>query len=429
VSIAEVVASGIEKVLLEDLEDLRPQLVRAGAIVPDVAGEDGGGEDPDGGDECRARAASGQTIDDLIAAAEPILGRDLTEFALALPALRGIGIDGEEWVETEEPNPAEEVPGQAPDSEGDEPPALAEVLAAASMSERARFKRFVERLIERAPGYPMLVRTLALRTLLHGTRHEVWGEEEWPERIEKSLRALTAPGDEPGEAERAAASSLAALALALLRSEVTHLSVRDESTLRYERAFAAVAPLLEPLDPEQVELLAPEMPAPLDDVAVEAAEEIVAEALAPSVGAERAVRLLAEDYDAEARIRDDGTIDLSEPLPPFAEPQLFLALGLVGDEGPIAVRGRIDDRTAVLAVWKAPHLVVERSNTQRWGRLFKLPSTLSPLSYAKLDAGLPHTLASWMAGESRPELALDLLGLAEIQSTPSELSAGPGSDS
>lgn len=56
---------------------------------------------------------------------------------------------------------------------------------------------FVERVVERAPGYPMVVRTLAVRTLLHSIAAHLCPDDGWPPLLADALGALGAAGDEP----------------------------------------------------------------------------------------------------------------------------------------------------------------------------------------------------------------------------------------
>ena len=139
------------------------------------------------------------------------------------------------------------------------------------------------------------------------------------------------------------------------------------------------------------------------------------EVLEPRGGTEKAVRLLAEEHGIETSLHGSATIEFSEPLPRHAEPQLYLALGLTRKEGPIVARGMIEDGMSVLAIWKAPYLVVERCNRRHWGRMFQLPEALSPLHYANPDAERPREVASWTGEEFRPEQAEDRLRLAAPQ--------------
>ena len=416
----EVAIDGLGAALLADVEELRGHLLRVGALVP--IGTASAGEESDEdldrqADLPSARPASGQTLEDYLAACEPVLGREMTEFALVLPALPGLGGDFDASLAGLESDlDDEEEPGDDEESAA----GLSEVLGKLPDRERDRWRRWVERLVERAPELSMVIRTLALRSVLHGIAEGIWTEERWPEILAAATGALAVGGDEPGAEERAAAASLGAIAVALLCSEVERLSVRDEQALRYEAAATAVAPLLPDFDPERVEMLAPEMPEPLrGGAALEACLRVVEDALEPPSGAEHAVWLLDEEHGIEAWLDDDGAIELERSLPAVAEPQLCLALGLAREPGPLVARGTIEGRVGVVAVWAGPYLVVERSRGERrWGRLFRLPDSLSPLNFASLDRELPAPVASWEGDRPPPQAARNLLRLAAPRALP-----------
>jgi hypothetical protein len=413
-----IAIEGLGTALLADIDELRGHLLNVGALVP-VSAPDGDGESDaqEIGDEPSptARPAPAQTLEDYLAACDPVLGREMTGFALVLPALPGLGSNfGEDLEELDTDFEDGEITlANEGDLDDVAAPNLTETLHALSDTERSRWRRWVERLVDRSDGYPMIIRTLALRSVLHGVADGVWTDERWPLILTCAVAALASPGDEATDDELAAAGSLGAIALALARTEVPRFSVRDEHTMRFEAVARDVAPLLPYIDAERVELLAPGMPEALMRTGIlDACMRVASEVLEPQSGAEKAVRLLAEEHGIEAELDGSATIEFSEPLPRYAEPQLYLALGLAREEGPIVARGTIDDGTAVLAIWKAPYLVVERSNRRHWGRMFQLSEALTPLNYANPDAERPPELASWAGEEPRPEQAQALLQLA-----------------
>lgn len=410
-----VAVEGLGTALLADVEELREHLLKAGALVPASppgSSEESGTEETGDEPSPQARPAPGQTLEDYLAACDPVLGREMTEFALVLPALPGLGPDlGADPQELDTDFEDDEPPPGDEDDPDDVPaPDLTETLRALSDTERSRWQRWVERLVDRSDEYPMVVRTLALRSVLHGVADGIWTDGGWPPILSDAVAALASPGDEATDEELAAAASLGAIALALIRAEVPRLSVRDERMLRFEAAVRDVSPLLPHFDVDRVELLGPGMPERLTEIGVlDACMQVAGEVLEPQNEAEKAVRLLAEEHGFESWLDGGATIVFSEPLPRHAEPRLYLALGLARGEGPVVARGTTEDGTAVLAAWKAPNLVVEWRGRQRWGRMFQLSTGLSPLNYANLDAGRPREVASWAGEEDRPEQAEDLL--------------------
>lgn len=409
----DVAIHGLGTQLLADIDELRGHLLRVGALVPTSAPDPSNNDEdtPDKTDLPRARPAPGQSLEDYVAACDPVLGREMTEFALVLPALPGIGLEFDETMAGLDTDADEEAQASSDEEESDGASGLTATLGNLREEERERWRRWVERLVGLSPNYPMVVRTLALRSFLHGMAEGVWEAEQWPALLADATRALGAPGDEPTEDERAAAGSLGAIALALQRNDVQRFSIRDEQTMRYEAVASAISPLLPYFDPERVERLAAGMPEPLTgSAALAASQRVVGEVLEPPTGSERSVRLLLDEHDIGARVSETGVIELTEPLRQHAQPLLLLALGLARDAGPLAVRGTIAGGAEVVAVWDSPLLVIERRAQHVWGRLFRLPPSLSPLNFTSLEDELPRP-ETWMGQEDPPAEAARLLRL------------------
>jgi hypothetical protein len=108
-------------------------------------------------------------------------------------------------------------------------------------------------LVERSPHHPLVVRALAVRTLLHSIAADLWPGDVWPPLLADALRALATGGGQPRDEEQTAAGSLAAIGLGVLCTTVRRMSWRDERQLRYTAAAAAVAEGLVHRDAEQIE--------------------------------------------------------------------------------------------------------------------------------------------------------------------------------
>lgn len=399
--------------LLSDIEELRTHLLVAGATVrtprsqPDNDIEDPTVEVP------VARPAPGQTLEDFLEACDPVLGQRMTEFALVLPALPGIGVSVEEEVGTLESDEDEDLP-ESPGEAEEKGRSVRGALHRATPDQRERYRQFVERLVERSPQYPMLIRTLAVRTMLHSIGAGLWSDEAWPELLAGALRALAARGDEPNEWERRAAASLAAVGLGLLRTDVPRMSRRDEHQMRYSHTADELAALLVHRDPEQLLELAKELSGPLAGAPGAAAAELAAEeALNPPRGVDRAVGLLAEEQEIEAHVSGDATIVLVDPIRGLPEPQMARVLDLAGEAGPVFGRATTMEGRDVLAAWCAPWFVVERG-TQTGKTMvsaWRLPGqTLYTLT---TGAELPRPDVASFAGADRPEEVAGLLALAD----------------
>lgn len=415
----DVVRDGLGSQLLADLDELRAHLLAVGATVraPHAAEPAQQTSPGDGGELPVARPAPGQTLEEFLEACDPVLGRRMTEFALVLPALPGVGAALDEEVGTLDTD-TDQTDADESNADGREHSGrtIRGELKRQTPDERRRYRWFVERLIERAPGYPLLVRNLGLRTLLHSISAHLWPDDEWPPLLADALHALAAGGDEPRLEEQTAAGSLAAVGLALLRTDVPRMSVRDERQMRYASAGAAVARLVIHRDPNQVEMLAAELPERLAGPAgVQAAEQAAEETLNPLRSVERAVRLLAEERDLSAHIRGDATIVIDDPLAGVPEPMMILALRLADDPGPVFARAQTVEGRPVLAAWCSPWLAVERVGKTgvKFGRAWTMGGAGQSLHGIDLLAELPRADCRWEPGQLRPDEVRDLLAMAD----------------
>jgi hypothetical protein len=415
----EVIRSGLGPQLLADIDELRAHLLAVGATVrvPRPADTD----ESDEGDDTElpvARPAPSQTLEEFLEACDPVLGRRMTEFALVLPALPGVGAALDEEIgtlDTDTDETAAEEDQGLEDGAGRDGRTIRDELNQRSPDERRRYRWFVERLVERSSTYPMIIRTLAVRTLIHSIAASLWPADEWPPLLADALGALAASGDEPRPEEVTAAGSLAAIGLGLLRTDVLRMSRRDEHQMRYTSAGAAVAGLLSHRDPHQIEILAQALPRRLAGPAgMQAAEHAAEEILHPARGIDRAVRLLAEERDVAAHTNGDATLVFDEPLVGIPEPMMILALRLADDSGPVFARAVTVEGRPVLAAWCSPWLAVERVGKigLRFGRAWQLGKGQT-LHGIDLLGELPRADCRWNAGDPRPREVADLLAMAE----------------
>jgi len=402
----ELARLGLGDQLLADLEELRRHLLAVGATVVSNADTGQKAENGSGGEDADAppiRPAPGLSLEDYLAACDPVLGHRMAEFSLLLPALAGVGAALDDAAGTLDTD--RDVDDSEPD-ETEEAPTLGEELRRQGTSERARFRRFVERLVARAADYPVIVRNLAVRCVLHGLAADLWPDDRWPDVLVEALKALAASGDEPNEHERDAAASLAAVGLAVLRTDVASLSRRDERTLRYESSGVAVAQLLPHAAEDKIELLDAEIlranpSRQLADAATAvAAARSIDDALRRPRGPERAARLL----------------ELLDPLPEVAEPLLLRALALAEGTELVYVRGTTVGGKRVVAAWSTPWLAIERTGPAgAWGRAWKLAAGQAP---GMLDwEQMPKATRYWSAGKPRPEEVVELLSSVDLAST------------
>lgn len=416
----DVVRDGLGPQLLADIDELRAHLLAVGATVRvprPTAPETSEAEEETV--LLVARPAPGQTLEEFLEACDPVLGQRMTEFALVLPALPGVGAALDDEVGTLDTDTDETAAGHDEGGEGGGGPggrSIREELNRRTPDERRRYRWFVERLVERAPSYPMLVRTLAVRTLLHSIAAHLWpDDQEWPPLLADALRALGAARDEPRPEEERAAGSLAAVGLALLRTDVPRMSVRDERQMRYASTASAVAALLDRRDAQQMEMLAAELPGRLaGSVGAQAAERAVDEVIHPPRSVDRAVRLLADEHDVDAHVGGDATIVIDEPLASVPEPMMVIALRLADEAGPVFARGETAEDRPVLAAWCSPWLAVERVGRTglKFGRAWRLGKGQN-LHAIDLMTELPRADVRWNAGEPTPDDIRDLLAMAD----------------
>ena len=102
----------------------------------------------------------------------------MTEFALVLTPLPGIGLGAEDEVGSLEEDQDEDE--MAPPSEPDRGSPLQKALERATPDQRKEFRRFAELLLKRSPTLPPTIRNLSLRTMIHSVGQGLWSDEGWP---------------------------------------------------------------------------------------------------------------------------------------------------------------------------------------------------------------------------------------------------------
>jgi len=395
---ADLVRHGLGDRLLEDLEKLRPHLIRAGAILvtKDPKADDAEeGPNPEG-----LRAKEGTTVDQFLAECDPVMGRRSTEYALLIPPIPGSSprSSGDEYGSNEdETDPPEEESPEAADPEE----SLGDALASAPPEERKRFRSFLERLVERESDLPLIARSWAMRAVIDSLREHLWPIEEWEEMLTRALAGAGAPSPDANEHERSAAATCAAVGLTLLELRTTP-GVTNEASMRFAEASAAVSHLLSHADLQESSELTSGLPVRLkraiDAERIEAAIEHV---LRPDTGVERVVRLLKSEEMVTARAATPGTVEITSVLPDVPEPILFAALRYFEGDGALVIRGFTANGLRVAVVWLAPVLAIERSSDERsWGRSWRLTPGSGPSALDALELPPPHR--TWSSRSGRP---------------------------
>src|SRR5205823_4921917 len=124
-------------------------------------------------------------------------------------------------------------------------------------NQRRRYQRFCERLAELALQLPYAGRLVALRLTLDAVRGELFASrEQWLPLVAHATTSMGQEAGEPFPEEEAKAASLAAVALAAMRSHLPRFGQGEELRLPYERAVTAVLPILGHLEPDSIEAYA-----------------------------------------------------------------------------------------------------------------------------------------------------------------------------
>jgi len=424
----EMVLEGKLSLLYEIAELMRPELLRLGALEPKPAPRPSrqGTESDSAGEQeeepARARPAPGKTLSDYLAACAAVLDEPTVEWALVLPSLPGLGgqeLEGKRGVLTSETDD-EAADAGAEDSEAP-PRDLAEAVRKATSTRRGQFRRFCEGALERGAAWPNLMRAQTARLVLNAVAADLWPlENERGRRLSELVGVLAAPGDDPTDEERTALASYAAVTLALLRDDVTRLSVNDPQTLRFEAAASAGRGLVDDLDPVQLDTLAAELgdafrAPPSGELIFELATQIQR----PKRGISAAIALLREE-DGISAIEQNGALVISDPLPAVPERDVVRAIGLVEGPGPVIVRGRTSRGVEIVCIWRAPLLLISRRTAAGpGGRLYRLSEGWTPRVIAAgwqvaLDVreNLPEPVEVWFPGRTPSAEAVGLLELA-----------------
>ncbi len=231
------------------------QALKAALVQPGAAGGSGG----------RTGSSSGpapRTVgwEEYLEGAQQRLGSPLLRFALGLPALSTGGEQSREpvgvsWIESAiadsevglEDDTTELAAAELDSTVGDGP--QLPDLRTQTLAIRRRYQRWSQRLVEVSDTLGPAERLLVVRLLLWTAAAGAWGDDDpqWTALLTQALRQLAAT--ELPERAEPHAGSLAAVALAVLRS-VAPRAARTPQSLHFEQAQQAVGHLLLAAEPE-----------------------------------------------------------------------------------------------------------------------------------------------------------------------------------
>lgn len=387
---------------LTDAQLLKPHLLP----VAGTAGSVGA----DGHREPRT-AGKPQSLEEYLDACESVLGERMLHFALGLPRLPGSGADALDTF----------TGGLEDDEEGEEAedPNEASALVIPSFTvvtdyRRRRYQRWCVWLADLAPALVLIGRVLAVRLIARAAAGQLWADrEEWAPVLARAARSLTAPGEAYDE-ERVAAASMAAVALAILHSQVHRFSEWDPVRSEYERTAQAFGPILELHDSTRIAEYGGELAEAFGPaLAPESVENLLNELVNPPDPLDRAVYLLEEEYGLEAN-RRGRVIEYVDDLLGDPTWKLLLAIGVAEPALGIGAVGHTP-RGRVMALWHPPHvLVLHEAAAGVWGRVHRLSVGMTPRLHAVAKEGLNDPEARWSVTELMPPEASSALIAAEL---------------
>jgi len=357
-----------------------------------------------------------------------VLDEQVVEWALAIPSLPSLGggsrIDRQKGFLTTDVG---DVAADAGDDEDDdaEPPSFAEGVRRATAHRRSQWRTFCVKAIGYTAGWPHLMRAYVARLTLNAVAADLWPDEaEKGEILRRLVLAIVADGDDMTHDERGALASYAAIALAILRSDVYRLSVNDEATLRFKAAATAAGSIVNDFDPTRIDEIVIEVADAFKDIMTsDDVFDIATEVAAPQTGIAAAITLLRNEYDWEA-VERDGALVLTEPITGIMERELLRAAGLVDADGPVVTRGTtMPGNREAICIWNKPLLFIRRRlPAGLTGRVYQLAPGVTPRAIIEgwapgsidVQENMPKPIEDWLPGHPSPPRAAELLELADI---------------
>ena len=350
-----------------------------------------------------------QSLEEYLDACASVLGEPMLHFALGLPALPGGGSDG-----------LDAFGGGLDDDQSDlqdpetSAPLVIPSFTAYSDHHRRRFQRWCERLVELAPMLVLVGRVLAVRLIARAAAGQLWADrEEWTPLLGRAARSLAAPGEGYPE-ERSAAASIGAVSLAILHSQIHRFSQWDPVNSIFETTAESLQPVLGDVDVTRVAEYGEELAEAFGPrVTPEGVRQLLDELAHPPDPLERAITLLEDEHDLEARC-SGRVIEYVDELPGDPQWKLLLAIGVAEPTHPIAALGATP-RGRVMAIWHPPQLVILREATRGvWGSVHRLNDQLSPRLHAVTKEDLPTPQARWSVNEPLPAQARAAVEAVEL---------------
>jgi hypothetical protein len=366
--------------------------------------------------------APGQTLQDYLSVTPAILPDPVVIWSLNLPPIPGLsddsGLEGASGILTTE------IDDSAADSgeEAEETPrrTATERIGQSSPHRRRQLKRFCDRSLSVAAEWPNLFKAFLGKLVLGGIAKDLWPDEvERAKRLVSLIKCLAHPQDQPNLEEREAISSYVAISLAILRSEVSRLSVEDEANLRFKSACVEAESFEFTLDAAAIERAGEEIKGIFGEVVSSEYVLRVAQSLTQAKSPiDSALDLIFEEEGIRAR-EESGVIVVEASLPDAYHGMLLRLASFVKGSAS-AVRAETNSGVSVACIWEDPILLITSKNDfGRRGSLFKGPAAHPSIIAAGWEYGisvsenLPSPVASWMPNQDPPAEAMPLLERVE----------------
>jgi len=272
---------------------------------------------------------------------------------------------------------------------------------------RARYRKVANNLIHAPPGADPVEVLLALRLTLLLVAGGAWtaGDNSWGDLVLDGVANLAISGAGPDYED--SAGSLAALALSVVQSSLSHIE-RSVTDIRFDRTVDRVAYLLVAAMPERIDAYAKGLHRAFvahsdPDIVLELRDRLVND----NPIADAVAHLAERGIDAVAR---GQVIILTKPVP---EPLLpaWAALAVAERADLVAIHSSGTKGWATV-LWHAPDLIVIQPGAgfeTMFCRHYIYPRGSSPSADIRTEGRPNRPATQTLAGEPLPQVALELL--------------------
>jgi hypothetical protein len=337
-----------------------------------------------------------------------LLGERLLAYGLALPALDRGDVEADD--PAEDPDAGDVLGGGEPKPVPE--PIELPVFDDRAQRERRRYQRWCERLAEVSERLPPPGQCVALRLMLRAVAGRLFTEPaEWIPLIAQATQSVAALPSAAFDEERAAAASLGAVALSVMRGQITDFAHWGVLRSPYERAAEALHPLLPHVDDDRVDRITAELKPAFPAFATPGAvQRLVESRLQPDM-LEDAIRSAAEEYDIV--LDRNGLVLVGEERIAGDPRRMLLQIIGLAEKSSVAVSLPTSNGGRAIAAWISPDLILIRPTAFGRGGAWYTLRGFGPSAYQDV-AELPRPKATWSTEGAEPEdvvAVLELLGI------------------